>query len=168
MEGKKHLFLTGKKRVGKSTVLRKLLENHEEIPGGFRTLRIPNEEGCSVHMFSPGEEKCTSENRVFYRHKGILYLDVADFDRIGCNLLETSRGRELILMDELGPTEADALEFRRAVWQTLEDAAHVYGVLQMADSDFLDRVASRDDVLVVTVTEENREDLPGKLAEQGW
>lgn len=168
MEGKKHLFLTGRKQVGKSTVLRKLLENRQETPAGFRTLRIPNEEGCSVHMFAPGETEYTEENRVFYKRKGVLYLDIADFDRIGCDLLEKSKGRELILMDELGPTEVNAQAFRRAVWETLNESDHVYGVLQMAESDFLDQLAARDDVLVVTVTEENRDDLPSRLMEQGW
>ena len=167
MKGKKHLFLTGQKRVGKSTVLKKLLENRQ-LPGGFRTVRIITEGGCSVHMFAPGQEAYTPENRVFYRENGVLHLDIGDFDRIGCALLEKSRGRGLILMDELGPTEADALKFRRAVWETLDGADRVYGVLQMAESDFLRRVTSRADVLVVTVTEENRDVLPGLLAEQGW
>ena len=164
---KKHLFLTGHKQVGKSTILRKLLENREE-PAGFRTLRIPNEEGCSVHMFAPDETEFTEANRVFYRHKGVLYLNIEDFDRIGCDLLEKSKGADLILMDELGPTEVHARQFRRAVWETLDESAHVYGVLQMAESDFLDQVAAREDVLVMTVTEENRDDLPRQLGELGW
>ena len=164
---KKHLFLTGRKQVGKSTILRKLLENREE-PAGFRTLRTPNEEGCSVYMFAPGEVEFTEANRVFYKHKGVLHLNIEDFDRIGCDLLAKSRGAGLILMDELGPTEVNAHGFRRAVWETLNEAAHVYGVLQMAESDFLDQVASREDVLVVTVTEENRDQLPCWLVQQGW
>lgn len=168
MEGKKHLFLTGRKQVGKSTVLRKLLKNHPETPAGFRTLRIPNAEGCSVHMFAPGETEFTEANRVFYRHKGVLYLNIEDFDRIGCDLLAQSRGAGLILMDELGPTEVNAQKFRGAVWETLNEAAHVYGVLQKAESEFLDQVASREDVMVVTVMEENRDHLPHWLAQQGW
>ena len=168
MESKKHLFLTGRKQVGKSTVLRKLLENRQETPAGFRTLRIPNEEGCSVHMFAPGETECTEGNRVFYKRKGVLYLDIADFDRIGCDLLEKSKGRELILMDELGPNEADAWGFQQAVEQALDGDAPVYGILQMADSAFLSRIAGREDVCVITVTEENRNDLPRQLLEQGW
>ena len=168
MEGKKHLFLTGRKQVGKSTVLRKLLANHGEVPAGFRTLRIPRENGCSVHMFAPGETECTEENRVFYKENGVLHLNTEDFDRIGCSLLEKSRGAALILMDELGPTEVNALAFRRAVWETLDRAEHVYGVLQVAESDFLEQVAQRDDVCVITVTEENRDELPGQLAALGW
>ena len=121
-----------------------------------------------MHMFAPGETEFTEENRVFYRHKGVLYLNIEDFDRIGCDLLEKSKGADLILMDELCPTEVHAQQFRRAVWETLDESAHVYGVLQMAESDFLDQVAAREDVLVMTVTEENRDDLPRQLGELGW
>ena len=58
--------------------------------------------------------------------------------------------------------------FQRAVEQALDSGTPVYGILQMADSEFLDRIAAREDVCVITVTEENRNDLPRQLLEQGW
>ena len=161
------MFLTGPKGVGKSTVLRKLLENRE-MPAGFRTLRVPEDGGCSVYMLSPEEGECREEKRIFSRRGDVTSLNPAGFDRIGCGLLARSRGKSLILMDELGPAESGSPEFCRAVWQTLEEGDHVYGVLQQAESEFLSYVASREDVLVITVTEENRDSLPRLLAEQGW
>ena len=71
-------------------------------------------------------------------------------------------------MDELGPGERDAAAFRRMVMECLEGEIPVYGVLQLAESDFLDEIRARGDVCVVTVTEDNREDLPRLLLEQGW
>ena len=167
MAEKKHLFLTGAKRVGKSTVLKKLLENRA-VPGGFRTVRLPEDGGCAVYMVPPDGSEFTEANRVFSRKEGHLYLNAADFDRIGRELLESARGRERILMDELGPAEENALEFHRAVWAALDGKIPVYGVLQRAESGFLRQIADREDVLVVTVTEENRDALPRLLAEQGW
>ena len=167
MAEKKHLFLTGPKGVGKSTVLGKLLENRE-TPAGFRTLRVPEAGGGAVYMLSPEDGECREEARIFSRRGNVTSLNASGFDRIGCGLLARSRGRGLILMDELGPAESGSPEFCRAVWQTLEEADHVYGVLQQAESEFLSRVASREDVLVITVTEENRNSLPRRLAEQGW
>ena len=164
----KHLFLTGPKQIGKSTALRRLLEGRDMDLGGFRTVRIFVENGASIHMIRPDETEFTDENRIFYRKKGVLYLDPADFDRIGCGLLEDAADHDLILMDELGPTEAQALEFRRRVLEVLDGEVPVYGVLQVADSEFLDEIAAREDVRVITVTEENREELPRKLLEAGW
>ena len=90
------------------------------------------------------------------------------FDRLGEFLLRSLPGKDLILMDELGPNEAKAYGFQRAVEQALDSGIPVYGILQMADSEFLDRIAARDDVCVITVTEENRDSLPRQLLEQGW
>ena len=165
---RKHLFLTGPKQIGKSTVLRKLLQDREIKIGGFRTVRILLEDGASIHMVAPTETAYTDENRIFSRRKGVLYIDPSDFDRIGCGLLANVHDCDLILMDELGPNEANSEKFRQAVWKTLDGAVPVYGVLQVADSDFLDAVASRPDVQVITISQENRDNMPRHLLEQGW
>ena len=165
----KHLFLTGRKQVGKSTVLGKLLEGRDEEIGGFRTRRIRTEAGADIYMLPPtGEGGYEPENILFRRRAGKLQVDPADFDRLGGAMLEKSRGADLLLMDELGPTELEAHGFQKAVLAALEGEASVYGVLQQADSPFLAQIASRADVQVITVTEENREDLPRLLLEQGW
>ena len=164
----KHLFLTGPKQIGKSTALRRLLTGRDADIGGFRTVRIFVEGGASIHMVPPEETEFTDENRIFSRRRGVLHLDPADFDRIGCGLLTDAGDRDLILMDELGPTEAESLKFRQRVWEVLDGDVPVYGILQLADSDFLAQIAARADVAVITVTEENREELPRLLLEKGW
>lgn len=165
---RKHLFLTGPKQIGKSTVLRKLLQDREIKIGGFRTVRILQEDGASIHMVAPSETEYTDENRIFSRRKGVLYIDPADFDRIGCGLLANCCDCDLILMDELGPNEANSEKFRQAVWNTLDGEISAYGVLQVADSDFLDAIAARPDVQVITISQENRDSMPQRLLEQGW
>ena len=165
----KHLFLTGHKQVGKSTVLTKLLEGRDGQLGGFRTKRVRTAAGADIYMLPPaGEDGYVPENILFRRRQGKLEVDPADFDRLGGAMLEKSAGADLLLMDELGPTELEAYSFQKAVLATLEGGTPVYGVLQQADSPFLAAIAARDDVQVVTVTEENREDLPRLLLEQGW
>lgn len=163
-----HLFLTGPKQIGKSTVLRALLEGRELALGGFLTVRIFIPGGASIHMIRPGEHDFTLENRVFCRLKGVLHLDSRDFDRIGCALLADRNRYDLLLMDELGPTEAQADAFRQAVLDTLDGNVPVYGILQEAESAFLSEIAAREDVTVVTVTEENRDSLPDTLRLAGW
>ena len=165
---RKHLFLTGPKQIGKSTILRRLLQGRDVKIGGFRTVRIPLEDGASIHMVAPSENEYTDENRIFSRRKGILYIDPSDFDRIGCGLLASAGDCDLILMDELGPNEANSEKFRKAVWNVLDGEVSVYGVLQVADSDFLDAVAARPDVQVITISLENRDSMPRQLRILGW
>ena len=165
----RHLFLTGPKQVGKSTVLRALLDGRDARIGGFRTQRVGVPEGADIYMLPPmGEPVFLEENILFRRRRGQTIGDDSAFDRLGDFLLASLPGADLILMDELGPNEATAFGFQRAVEQALDGDAPVYGILQMADSAFLDRIAARDDVRVVTVTEENRDALPRQLLEQGW
>ena len=165
----RHLFLTGRKQVGKSTVLRALLAGRDAHIGGFRTQRIRTEEGADIFMLAPtGEPDYKEENILFRRREGRTIMTDNAFDRLGDFLLKSLPGADLVLMDELGPNEAKAFGFQRAVEQALDGDAPVYGILQMADSEFLDRIAAREDVCVITVTEENRNDLPRLLLEQGW
>ncbi|MBQ9148563.1 MAG: hypothetical protein IJX69_03240 [Oscillospiraceae bacterium] len=166
---RKHLFLTGPKQIGKSTALTRLLEGRDAKIGGFRTRRIRTADGASIHMLPPvGEEVYTDENRLFYKRRGQIHLDPADFDRLGRKMLADSRDCDLLLMDELGPNEAQSQGFQQAVLAALDGETSVYGVLQLAESDFLDQIKARPDVTVITVTAENREDLPRKLLEKGW
>lgn len=85
------------------------------------------------------------------------------FDRLGPAALADAADCDVIVMDELGPSEAAALEFQKAVLAALDGDKPVYGVLQQADSEFLGRVAAHPRVRVVTVTEENRDRLRQQL-----
>lgn len=166
---RKHLFLTGRKQIGKSTVLTRLLDGRDWDIGGFRTCRVLTPTGASIHMIPPvGQRIFTPENRLFLRENGIMHRDPAAFDRLGRARLAGCRNCDMILMDELGPNEAQAVDFQHQVLACLDGDVPVYGVLQLADSEFLDNIKARDDVHLVTVTEENRDGLPRMLLELGW
>lgn len=165
----RHLFLTGPKGVGKTTVLRRLLEGRDVTLGGFLTLRRRTPAGGDIHMLPVGREAlCGPENLLFTRRNGVLFVDPARFDRLGCALLEASANCGLLVMDELGPAESEAAAFQQAVLARLEGPIPVYGVLQQGEIPFLEQIRSHPNVQVFTVTEENRSRLPRMLLEQGW
>ncbi len=151
-----HLFFTGRKGIGKSTLVRSVIAGKRI--GGFFTRRV---EGVfdrpSVHLLLAGTEEVPSaENFLFFCGGG---ADIERFERLGCAALAAAQGCELLVMDELGPHEAQAAVFRRAVLRALDGAIPVIGVLQQADSPFLSQVAAHPRVRLVTVTEENRDAL---------
>ena len=154
-----HLFLTGRKGVGKSTLLRALLEGKRL--GGFFTLRV---EGVfdrpSIHLLrAASAERPAPENLVCFCGE----QRPERFDLLGVAALADTADCDIIVMDELGPSEAAAQGFQTAVLAALEGDTPVYGVLQQADSEFLRRVAAHPRVRVVTVTEENRDALRRQL-----
>ncbi len=154
-----HLFLMGRKGVGKSTLLRAVLEGKRL--GGFFTRRIMGIfEKPSIHLLRAAEgQQPSPENLVCLC--GERRTDL--FDRLGPAALADAADCDVIVMDELGPSEAAALEFQKAVLAALDGDKPVYGVLQQADSEFLGRVAAHPRVRVVTVTEENRDRLRQQL-----
>ena len=89
--------------------------------------------------------------------------DPARFDDLGCAALADTAGCRLLVMDELGPHEEAALRFQAAVFRTLDGSTPILGVLQQAQSQFLDRIARHPRVTVLTVTEENRNTLAAEL-----
>lgn len=154
-----HLFLTGRKGVGKSTLLRAALEGKRL--GGFFTRRITGIfERPAIHLLRAAEgQQPSPENMVCLC--GERRTDL--FDRLGPAALADAADCDVIVMDELGPSETAALEFQKAVLAALDGDKPVYGVLQQADSEFLSRVAAHPRVRVVTVTEENRDRLRQQL-----
>jgi nucleoside-triphosphatase len=164
METIRHIFLTGEKQVGKSTLWRKVLERSGICPSGFQTLEyLVNGafRGYRLHGLgrTPAELGNDVPVSVFLRRK--LHLPVTEsFEIFGTALLELAReDGGFILMDELGIFERAAVAFRQAVVDCLNSDCHVLGVLQKADDPFLEEILNRPDVLVFTVTEENRNHL---------
>ena len=153
----RHLFLTGPKGVGKSTLIRDFLARETGRLGGFFTVK---QQG-SVYLLRAGAgEAPDAENFLFRCGCG---GDPGRFDALGCAALADTEGRSLLVMDELGPHEAQAVRFQAAVFRALEGKIPILGVLQQADSDFLRRIAGHPRVTVLTVTEDNRGSLGAEL-----
>ena len=152
-----HLFLTGEKGVGKSTLARHLLAGH--TPCGFRTVRVTGVmDRPSVHLLPAVGGEAAADNLLFCCGE----CDPSRFDTLGTAAL-SQRSGDVLLMDELGPAESQAAVFCGAVLAALDGEKPVCGVLQQVDSAFLRRVAAHPRVRVVTVTEENRDTLRHQL-----
>ena len=147
-----HIFFTGEKGVGKSTLVDALLWRKANI-GGFRTVKT----GGAVYLLRPGEEP-QEENCLFLCHSD---ADPARFDTLGCAAL--SGDFDCVVMDELGPHEEKAAAFQSAVFRALDSEAPVIGVLQKSDSAFLRRVAQHPKVRCIEVTKKNRNELYREL-----
>lgn len=156
----RHIFLTGEKQTGKSTILRGLLANRAHT--GFRTEPFhigDRKAGYVLHSLTPlppMENDCPCVIRVGeMRHTAVE----AVFEGAGVKALRQALAADvpLILMDELGKVERRAEEFLAAVADCLDDPAHhVIGVLQRGDAPMQRHIRERADVLLIEVTPENR------------
>lgn len=163
-----HVFLTGAKGIGKSTLLRKIAAYLPGKQGGFRTVRTGEflPDGASVHLLPwQASARPAQENLLFVCGQPDAEVD-ARFARLGCAALEGCEDCALLVMDELGPHEADAVAFREAVLRCVDGDIPVLGVLQAPAERFWPELVSHPKVRLFCLTEENRQNeaLPLRLA----
>lgn len=165
---RKHIFLTGDKQVGKSTAIQKVLESLDMKVEGFRTL--PYEiEGCIkgfyLHSINPMEE---------YENNSPICIRVGlqknksipeTYENLGVKILKEVKGDGVILLDEIGKLENKAFLFQQEVFNCLDKHKQVIGVLQKTQSVLVEAISKREDVVVLTVTKENRDEIPQKIIE---
>ena len=165
---RRHIFLTGARQVGKSTILRGLMKRRGLDCAGFETqpFYIGNERrGFTRHGrvdMPPYENDCIVCVRVGER-RSVPVLPV--FEENGVDILKRSLESESpwLLMDELGRLERDAARFCAQVLACLDSGKRVLGVLQACDAPLVCAVRAREDVSVIEVTPENREEVLDRL-----
>ena len=124
----RHIFLTGKKQIGKSTLLQKILKNYQGTADGFLTVRTKEYLGdqYSVHMYHLTESRDPNDQNL------------------------------LLIMDELGPHEAKAALFREEILHLLDGQIPVLGVLQEPAEACWPEIVNHPNVEIITLSESNR------------
>ena len=149
--------------MGKSTLVRAAIEGKRV--GGFFTKRVEGLlERPSVHLLRAGTADVPSAENLLFCCGGSA--DIQRFEQLGCGALVEAGDCDVLVMDELGPHEARAAAFQQAVLRALDGAVPIIGVLQQAESAFLRQIAAHPNVRVITVTEENRDELRLWLAQR--
>lgn len=159
----KHIIIRGARGVGKSTLIRRLLDTVPAKPGGFLTKKAPPDaDGVeSIHIYPadrpqlPTRENCVgacSAGRLLDRRKDV-------FDTLGVSYLNDTAGKNVLLMDELGFMESEALDFQWAVLNALDGNLPVIAAVKDKAVPFLEQVCSHPNVSVWDITEETRDEL---------
>lgn len=160
-----NVFLTGNVQIGKSTAINRFIERSGYKPLGFRT-KINRATG-SLMMEVIGNNGIDAFE-VASRGVEVNYPipDISAFNCAGelMRAADTSNC-ELFLMDELGYMERNAEIFKSAVQEILDRGIKTVGVLRnRPDGPFWTMLHERSDTKIVTVTEENREEMPDIIA----
>lgn len=163
----KHIFITGKIQTGKSTTINRALENHNLILGGYRTVSSLRDRyyDSYVHMLRVDRyEPLAPHNRALYRQviygRTYFHINHEIYEEKGVSLLRNLPDDcQLVLIDEIGKREKYCTKFRQALWDILDGDIPVLGVVQIRPDGFLDKIRNHPKVELVTLTEENREEV---------
>ncbi len=160
-----HVFLTGDRGVGKSFALRRTAELSGLPCAGFRTRFLTRENGASALYMVPAlqEDLLDEAHIVAWPENGRMRGLTERFDTLGAALLREARQRPgaLILMDECGHLERDALAFQAEIRACLDGDNPVLGVLRKGQA-WHSFITEHPRVRVLTVTEANRDSIPGE------
>ena len=143
-----HIFLTGKKHIGKSTLIQKILDDYKKTSDGFLTVRTKNylKDQYSVHMYHLKEKELPNKSNLLF------LCGKTDEHTAMCS------DCSLIVMDELGPHEADAALFRRKILNLLDGQTPILGVLQEPAESFWPEIVNHPKVEIIIISEDNRND----------
>jgi len=159
------VLLTGAIRVGKSTIINRFLEQTSIAAGGFRTCWLADGHGDEDLLLLPLTADCSMNlaNRVAHRSSSSLTVYPEIFDQTGPTLLAAALKCPLLVMDELGFIESRSPDFQSAVIRVLDSPVAVLGVIRDRATPFLDAIRSRADVVILTVTPDNRDEILNQL-----
>jgi nucleoside-triphosphatase len=162
------LFLTGNPGVGKTTLIRAIVERLEEVTCagfyteekrqrgqriGFRVITLDGQEG---RFASLGREKPTV---------GKYSIHVQEFEKLVLpNLDPATTPADLYVIDEIGKMELLSRQFRSKITELLAQPTNLLATIAKRGRGFIEQIKSRTDVELIEVTRNNRDELPNELA----
>jgi nucleoside-triphosphatase THEP1 len=168
---RKNILLTGRPRVGKSTLIQRVVERLRQegllAIGGFYTAEMSRHGervGFSINTLD-GRIGRLAEIGLESRYRlGRYGIDMEGFEGIALTALEEAiRAGGLIVIDEIGYMELKSRRFRELVVRALDSPAPVLATILRSKSDFGDGLKARHDVELITVRVENRDQLVDEI-----
>lgn len=162
-----HIFLTGEKHVGKSTLVTSILASTELRYKGLRSISVFDENN-DRNVFIIPAETANRDNSIktpalvgVCSKRHIVLKKPEVFDDVGCSLLEPDNDTQLIVIDEIGNMERDASLYSEKIYSLLErNDIRILGIVQkMAHTELSDTIRNHPNVRMIEVNEENRESL---------
>lgn len=154
----KHIFLQGEKGIGKSTLIRRFLQTYTGEVGGFYTVRTQGvlNDVFTVHLLQANSPAVPSIDNLLFVCGKPEPATQKRFDQLGCQSLERLENCSLLVMDELGPHEAQAAAFRSRVLHLLDGEIPILGVLQLGAESAWPELVHHPKVSLVEITKTNR------------
>lgn len=159
-----NLFLTGPVGIGKSTILQNILKEINLSIGGYITSRVYEEHYMKFVAKSLIDDLEHYTIIEVDTKKNLMKVFKESFETGLIQILDKSiKHTDLIVLDELGTAENDIDIFTSKVFEILDSEKIVLGVLKYSNCDFLSNIRKRNDVIIIRITEENRDHILEKV-----
>ncbi len=162
MEQKRNILLTGAPSTGKTTVIKKIINLLKFPANGFYT-EEEKLQGKRVGFLM----KTLDEKSGYLAHQNIKSdfhirrygVSIENIEQIASSSI-TPMNNNIIILDEIGKMECFSEVFKKATITALNAPNIVIGTITFGGDDFIMGIKERDDVEIIDVTIDNRDDLP--------
>lgn len=146
----KNILITGQRQIGKTTLIRKVVESHDLNIAGYQTLPYYVQDtfyGYEMMDLITKEKRIISKKQIdgkfqplekTFRDFGVLCLQRA---------METPC--DAIILDEIGRFERNVDVFIQSIHKVLDSNHFVIGVLKKEPIDFIEKIKLREDILLL-------------------
>ena len=158
----KNILFTGPPRCGKSTLIHKIVQKIDISATGFFTQEILEKGrrvGFSITTLDHNKGVLAHERIKSRLRVGKYGVNLLDIDGIAVPSMMPSISDELVVIDEIGKMECFSKLFKKTLEGVLDSNCPVIGSIAMKGDRFIQKIKERSDVLPVTVTPQNRDEL---------
>lgn len=167
----KHLLIIGRSGVGKTTLIKHLVQALRRRPiDGFVTEEYREETNRVGFWLSPldGRQMLLAHRELSTGVRvGPYKVNTAVLDEVAVPLIHRAKNRARVLfLDELGKMGLASAFFARAVREAFDQGPSIVATASIAPVSFLDSLKERRDVELVPLTAANRESVTEELIER--
>jgi len=155
----RNIFITGNPGVGKTTLVRALLEELDVTAGGFYTqeIRISGKRTGFKIITLDGQEGILSSVDIQSPYRVSRYgVNMKDLENIGAqSIFNALKHHSLIVIDEVGKMELFSKKFQQTLLRVLDSEKPLLGTIMQRDNSFTRNIKRRQDTEVITLTRAN-------------
>jgi nucleoside-triphosphatase len=160
---KKNILITGLPGVGKTTLVKKFLEELKQFnPVGFYTEEI-KEKGIrkGFELISlDGRRRLLSHTDIQGPHRvGKYKVDVKGFEAFLGSIPLLTLSTRLVIIDEIGKMECLSERFKDYLIECLNSEKWVLATIALKGGGFIEEVKRRHDIKLFEITRRNRDSL---------
>ncbi|MBQ1423885.1 MAG: hypothetical protein IIY96_05540 [Lachnospiraceae bacterium] len=162
---KKHIILCGRRQVGKTTMINRLMRELRVPVYGYQTsTTVRDPDGTRhIYMYPAGKVNgyMSGENHVGDCNMKVRSVNRSVFEDLGVRLLKGAKPDGVIVMDEIGFMEIGADDFCGEVLRALDGDIPVLAAVKDTEfgSEFLDKIRKHQNAGVYMLTEKNRDEV---------
>ena len=154
--------MTGPPRCGKSTLIERVVGRIQKPMTGFFTQEIREggrRVGFSITTLDGKKGVLAHQDTQSRVRVGKYGVNLDHIDQIAVPSMLPARAGEIVVIDEIGKMECFSPLFRQTLVKVLDSENPIIGSIAVKGDKFIQRVKEREDVLLVHVTEKNRNEL---------